>query len=113
MTAPTENAVAEIKAFCSRCATWMRLSGGCCSGCGAGLTRRVAWSLDSHPDALDVPDVTSHGWPDECGERWAVQSSDPAHLFPRLFVCTRRKNHTGRHAAGTFTRIAAVWGGSL
>lgn len=69
----------------------------------------IAWNLDSHPDALDVPDVTSHGWPDECGARWVVESRDPAHLFPRAFVCTRRTEHTGRHAAGTFTRVTAVW----
>lgn len=70
----------------------------------------IAWNLDSHPAALDVPDLTSHGWPDECGARWVVESADPAHLFPRVFVCTRLPAHTGRHAAGTFTRVAAVWG---
>ena len=27
----------------------------------------------------------------------------------RLFTCTRRTGHTGRHAAGTGAHIVAVW----
>lgn len=74
----------------------------------------VAWDLESEPDALDVPDLTCGlaSWPHSCGARKVVYSSNPAYLFPRVFVCTRVAEHTGRHAAGAAGRITAVWAGA-
>jgi hypothetical protein len=78
------------------------------------LARRwsIAWNIDSHPNVLDVPDFTRglDSWPVKCEARWAIQARNPAYLYPRVFVCSRISDHTGRHAAGGLGRITAVWG---
>lgn len=45
-----------------------------------------------------TPDLTTGGFDDDgCGDRW------------RSATCTRRRGHTGRHAAGNGTQVVAVW----
>lgn len=53
---------------------------------------------------MTIPDLTSRQ-PDAhmCG------APQPG----RLYVCTRRAGHTGRHAAGDGSRIVSVWGDSF
>jgi hypothetical protein len=57
-----------------------------------------AW--DCHDDGVGTlpPDLT--GYQEQpCGQLW------------RVWGCTRRAGHTGRHAAGTGREIVAVWPG--
>lgn len=82
----------------------------------ATKTRRasIRWNIDSHPNAPRIIDFTQgvQAWPGgDCGARWRLaETRNPAYLFPRVFVCTRLHDHTGRHAAGLNGRITAVWG---
>lgn len=73
----------------------------------------IRWNIDACPNVLGVVDHTrgEWQWPATCGARWALQQTrNPAYLYPRVFVCTRIAEHTGRHAAGMTGRVVAVWG---
>lgn len=55
-----------------------------------------------------VPDHTSHsrGWPYVCQHRGQLPVGDGATV---TLVCTRRADHTGRHAHGSGVIVEAVW----
>lgn len=55
-----------------------------------------------------IPDYTSHsrGWPYVCEDRGELPVDDGATV---TLVCTRRADHTGRHAHGSGALVEAVW----
>lgn len=66
-----------------------------------------AWSIETHPDAPWIPDPTLGMFPNICLAEGAINPADPPGFY---YVCTRIPHQTGRHAAGSFGRLVAVWG---
>jgi hypothetical protein len=73
--------------------------------------RPAEWALTDRgmkrEDRAPIWDLTGGVWLNMCEDR---------HAFPSaggdiVRVCTRRADHTGRHAAGNGVRVVAVWGG--
>lgn len=73
--------------------------------------RNITWNELEDGWHDDVPDLTAHAWPMACQSRSRAiklpgnEISGASHQY----TCTRRAFHTGRHAAGAFGRIVAVW----
>ncbi len=69
-----------------------------------------AWLENATPARFsDVPDLTTGRWPTACDNRhpWTLATVQGTREVTT--VCTRRAHHTGRHAAGAFGRVIAVW----
>lgn len=63
------------------------------------------WHLGGLPTPHPIRDLTCGRWHESCDVRWYPDGS------MRGYTCTRRSGHTGRHAAGSRSRvIVAVWG---
>lgn len=56
------------------------------------------WIASDAYDRRDLPPDLTGGREHICGA-----------TGPEGYACTRREEHTGRHAAGAFTYVAAVW----
>lgn len=65
------------------------------------------WTLPTYRWPI-IPDHTSHsrGWPYVCQHRGQLPAGDDATV---TLVCTRRADHTGRHAHGSGAIVEAVW----
>ena len=69
-----------------------------------------AWLETDHTvRCSDVPDLTTGRWPKACDTRHAWTLVTACGTRDVTTVCTRRASHTGRHAAGAFGRVIAVW----
>jgi hypothetical protein len=73
--------------------------------------RPTEWALTDagveREDRTPIWDLTGGVWLNMCEDRHTFPSADG----DIVRVCTRRAEHTGRHAAGNGVRIVAVWGG--